>query len=162
MSNWSDVARTCARTCAMVALLMGTALSTAATAEAQGGKTQDKRTKSGEPKAEKPKGEKSDTPDKPDKLKVSKLFKSVSPLSITLTANFKAIRREKQDGAPYHTATITYADSAGKPVSVPLRMRTRGIWRLANCDFPPLRLNFANKTSKHSLLDDLDEPKLVS
>ena len=156
MSNWSSVARTCA----MAILVIGTALSTtvlSTTAQAQGkdAKKVDKA-KSEKPKADKPKS------DKPDKPKVSKLFKSIAPFSLTLTANFKALKREKQNGAPYHAATITYTDSAGKSVTVPLRMRTRGIWRLANCDFPPLRLNFANKTSKNSLFDDLDEPKLVS
>ncbi len=150
MSNSSRVARVGA----MAALVIGMALSTAATAHAQGKDAKkDDKAKSDKPKADKPKS---------DKPKVSKLFKSVSPLSITLSANFKALKREKQDGGPYHPGTITYVDSAGKTVSVPLRLRTRGIWRLANCDFPPLRLNFANKTSKNSLFDDLDEPKLVS
>jgi hypothetical protein len=40
-------------------------------------------------------------------------------------------------------------------------VRTRGIWRLKNCDFPPLRLNFVNKDAKGSVFHDLDEPKLV-
>lgn len=147
----------------MAALVMATAVCTAATAHAQGkdAKKADKATKdpaSDKPKTDKPKTEKS----KADKLKESTLFKSISPLSITMIANFKALRREKQDGAPNRPATITYVDSAGKTVSIPLRVRTRGIWRLANCDFPPLRLNFANKTSKNTIFDDLDEPKLVS
>ena len=95
--------------------------------------------------------------------KVSKLFKSETPLvAASLTANWKQIKREKQDGAPLHPATLSYTDSTGRNVEVPLRVRTRGIWRLKNCDFPPLRLKFANKTSKTTLFDDLDEPKLVS
>jgi hypothetical protein len=43
-----------------------------------------------------------------------------------------------------------------------VRVRTRGIWRLKNCEFPPLRLNFTNKEAKGSVWHDLDEPKLVS
>ena len=97
------------------------------------------------------------------KPKVSKLFKAEAPpVAITLVANWKQIKREKQDGAPLHPSTLSYVDSTGKTVDVPLRVRTRGIWRLRNCEFPPLRLNFANKTSKATLFDDLDEPKLVS
>ena len=101
--------------------------------------------------------------DAPKKPKVSKLFKAETPpVALTLSANWKQIKREKQDGAPFHPATLAYNDSTGKKTDIPLRVRTRGIWRLRNCDFPPLRLNFANKTSKATLFDDLDEPKLVS
>lgn len=102
---------------------------------------------------------------KSPKPKVSKLFKSETPLEVTLTANYKTLRREKRDGSPYHAAVLSYIDSGAKGahrIEIPVRVRTRGIWRLANCDFPPLRLNFANKTSKNTLFDDLDEPKLVS
>ncbi len=152
MSNWSRVARQCALAALAIA---ATAPIAATSAYAQKGKDKPKTEK---PASDKPK---SDKP-KSDKPKVSKLFKSISPLSITLTANFKALKREKQNGAPNHPATLAYVDSTGKTVSVPLRVRTRGIWRLHNCDFPPLRLNFANKTSKGSVFDDLDEPKLVS
>lgn len=141
----------------MAALVIGAALSTTAHAQAKDTKKAEKT-----PKAEKAKKDSASSKPKSDRPKVSKLFTSETPLSVTLTANFKALKREKQDGAPNRPATITYVDSAGRTVSVPLRVRTRGIWRLANCDFPPLRLNFANKTAKNSLFEDLDEPKLVS
>jgi hypothetical protein len=45
---------------------------------------------------------------------------------------------------------------------VPLKARTRGIWRLRACEFPPLRLNFSGETSKGSIFNKLDKPKLVS
>ncbi|MES2523468.1 MAG: hypothetical protein V4617_12265 [Gemmatimonadota bacterium] len=115
--------------------------------------------KDADPKPPKPAKDLAAAPKKP---KVSKLFKSETPLEITLTANFKQLRKEKSNTAPWHAATIAYTDSTGKSVKVPLRARTRGIWRLKHCEFPPLRLNFASKTSKESVFDDLDEPKLVS
>src|SRR4051794_12771427 len=61
-----------------------------------------------------------------------------APLELTLTVNIKQLRRDKGQTAPWRAATLSYLDSAGKPVAVPLRVRTRGIWRLANCEFPPL------------------------
>ncbi len=146
MSKFSSVRRLCA------ALLLSAACATLVSA-------QDKKPKADAKKADAKKADEKKTDGKP---KVSKLFKSEAPLDITLTANFRQLRKEKQQGAPYHPATIAYTDSAGKSVTVPLRVRTRGLWRLQNCDFPPLRLNFANKTSKASVFDDLDEPKLVS
>ncbi|MBP6773851.1 MAG: hypothetical protein KA154_12695, partial [Gemmatimonadaceae bacterium] len=106
-----------------------------------------KGTKSDAPKAKKADN---DTTPKVPKAPDSPLFKSESVIDATLTANFKAVKKDKSETAPWHAATIAYADSdapGGKRV-VPLRVRTRGIWRLKNCDFPPLRFNFANKEVK--------------
>jgi hypothetical protein len=109
--------------------------------------------KSDKPKEEKePKGEK----------KVPTLFTSEKPLAITFRTNMKQIRRDKGAEPPWRWASFTYKDSAGKDVEVPLRIRTRGIWRLKNCDFPPIRLNFAGKDTKNTEFDGLDKPKLVN
>ena len=101
---------------------------------------------------------------KAEKLPNPKLFKSDSVFDVTFTANIGKLRGDKGDKAPYRIATLSYADSAapdGKRV-VPVRVRTRGIWRLKNCEFPPVRLNFVNKEAKGSLFHDLDEPKLIN
>ena len=94
--------------------------------------------------------------------KVPRLFRSEEPVAVTFTTNIRQIRRDKSDKAPWRWGALTYQDSAGKPVQVPLRVRTRGIWRLKNCAFPPIRLNFSGKTADHTLFDGLDEPKLVN
>lgn len=94
----------------------------------------------------------------------SPLFHGEGPLAVTLISNLKALKKDKGDEAPWHTATISYADP-GAPQGLrvsPVRVRTRGIWRLKNCDIPPIRLNFANKEVKGTVWHDLDEPKLVS
>lgn len=111
-----------------------------------------------------PKAAKADTgkDGKAKKPDVSKLWKSETPLEVTFTANFRQLRKEKNQNAPWHAATITYKDSAGGATTVPLRVRTRGIWRLANCEFPPLKLDFPDKATKQSLFDDLEEPKMVT
>jgi hypothetical protein len=93
---------------------------------------------------------------------IPKLFASEAPLALTLTSNVRALRGDKSETAPYRAATITYAGSDGKRVTVPVRVKTHGIWRLKHCEFPPLRLNFSNKETKHTLLHDLEKPKLVS
>ncbi len=105
----------------------------------------------------------SDTMPKVAKLPKAPLFKSEALLDVTFTTNIKALKRDRSNGAPWRAATLSYADTSvtgGRRV-VPVRARTRGIWRLKNCDFPPVRLNFANKDAKGSLFRDLDEPKLV-
>ncbi|HKP16276.1 MAG TPA: hypothetical protein VJT85_09425 [Gemmatimonadaceae bacterium] len=111
------------------------------------------KAKNDKPKEDKePKGEK----------KVPTLFTSEAPLAITFRTNIKQIRRDKGAEPPWRWASFTYKDSAGKDVEVPLRVRTRGIWRLKNCEFPPIRLNFAGKETKNTVFDGVDKPKLVN
>jgi hypothetical protein len=97
---------------------------------------------------------------KPEK-EVPLFFRSETPLAMTLTTNLKQIRKDRGEEAPWRWGSLTY-DSAGKPAQMPLKLRTRGIWRLKNCTFPPIRLNFSDKATKQTLFDDLEQPKLVS
>jgi SAM-dependent methyltransferase len=89
-------------------------------------------------------------------------FESQAPIELTLTANLSKLRGDKSPDAPWRAATLSYKGPDGNAVTVPLRARTRGIWRLKTCDFPPLRLNFSSATSGGSIFDKLDKPKLVS
>jgi hypothetical protein len=118
---------------------------------AQGDKPAADKKEKKEKKARDPKAEK----------EVPPFFRSESPLAMTLTTNIKQIRKDKGNEAPWRWASLTY-DSAGKPAQMPLKVRTRGIWRLKNCTFPPIRLNFGDKATKNTLFDDLENPKLVS
>ena len=90
------------------------------------------------------------------------IFTAEEPITFTLTSNFGRLRRDKKQDAPWRWASVTIADSAGAPVEIPLQVKTRGIWRLTQCDFPPIRLDFKKSTVKHSLLAKLDKPKLVT
>lgn len=89
-------------------------------------------------------------------------FESQAPIEVTLTANIGKLRGDKSPNPPWRAATLSYKGPDGNAVAVPLRARTRGIWRLKVCDFPPLRLNFSGETSKGSIFAKLDKPKLVS
>jgi hypothetical protein len=128
-----------------LALLLG-ALPTRLSAQGDKPAAVKKEKKEKEPKAEK---------------EVPLFFRSEAPLAMTLTTNIKQIRKDKGENAPWRWATLTY-DSAGKPAQMPVKIHTRGIWRLRNCTFPPVRLNFSGKDTKGTLFHDLDHPKLVS
>ena len=144
------------RVLAHLALSSSLAWATAGTAMAQGAKAA-KPADAAKPAAKKAKV--ADTTPKAPKLPDAPLFRDVSVLDVTFTTNLKALKRDKSEQAPWHAATIAYADSdapGGKRV-VPLRVRTRGIWRLKNCDFPPLRFNFANKEVKEIFLSSMKE-----
>ena len=94
--------------------------------------------------------------------KLPQFFASETPLALTLTLNIRQLRKDRGATAPYRPATMSYVDSAGAVVTVPMRARTRGIWRLKNCDFPPLRIKVSDKASKKTLFHDLGEPMLVN
>jgi hypothetical protein len=116
-------------------------------------------------KAPKPKAAKADSGDtiaKPKKAPNPRLFRSEEPLEITLTLNVKQIKRDKNPDAPWRAASIRYTDADGKAVTVPVRVKTRGIWRLKHCDMPPLRLRVGDKVADGTLFANLDEPKLVT
>ena len=89
-------------------------------------------------------------------------YAATTPLEVTLTTNIKRIRGDKNDKAPWRSAVVSYTDSAGKQVAIPAEIRTRGIWRLKNCEFPPLRINFKSEVTKGTLFQGVDKPKLVN
>ena len=90
------------------------------------------------------------------------LYNTEEPLEVTFTTNIGTIRGDKGTEKPWRPATMSYKDTAGALISVPLKARTRGIWRLRMCDFPPLKLDFSGETSKGTIFSRLDKPKLVS
>jgi len=83
------------------------------------------------------------------------------PLAVTLTTNIKKIRGDKGETGPWRDATLSYVKD-GKPVVIPIKIKTRGIWRKKNCEFPPVRFNIARETSVGTVFYGLDRPKLVS
>lgn len=90
------------------------------------------------------------------------LYRDESPLTLTLTSDFRQLRRDRGDDPPWRAATISYADSGGRTIVVPARVRARGRWRRTNCDLPPIRINFAKDSVRHTIFAQLDKPKLVS
>jgi len=93
---------------------------------------------------------------------VPAFFQSQDPIEVTFTTNIGKIRGDKRENPPWRPATLTYRGTEGNLVTVPVKARTRGIWRLKMCEFPPLRLNFSKETSKGTIFHKLDKPKLVS
>jgi hypothetical protein len=95
------------------------------------------------------------------KIRATKFFDSQDPVDVTLVINLKRIRGDKDDKAPWRAATLSYM-ADGKTIEIPIKARTRGIWRLKNCDFPPLRLDLPNKPAQGTVFEGLNKPKLVS
>ena len=92
----------------------------------------------------------------------AKLFREDSVLRLTITANFSRLEHDRSGKSPWRQARIAYTNDSGTIVDLPVRLRTRGIWRLKECDLPPFRMNFVKDSVKHTIFAKLDKPKLVT
>ena len=90
------------------------------------------------------------------------LFATHDVLELTLTTDLPTLLGDKMDGAPWRPARIAITDSAGAPLDLPVRVRTRGRWRLEHCQFPPLRLNFVKDSVRRTTFATQDRPKLAT
>src|SRR5262245_25220169 len=74
------------------------------------------------------------------------LFSSDKPLQLRISTDLKALMSERDSNkmAP-HAGTITYTAENGSTVSVDAQLSLRGHWRRqkANCDFAPIKVEFA-------------------
>jgi hypothetical protein len=89
------------------------------------------------------------------------LFQDLEPLQLTLKAPFKPLHRSKTKRSAEHNAVLSYTDASGARLDIPLKVRSRGHWRLKNCVIPPLRLNFAKVATAGTPFEGLDKNRLV-
>jgi hypothetical protein len=89
------------------------------------------------------------------------LFRSVEPIEFTLLANYRSLHRSKTRASSEHNAVLSLAGADGTQLDIPLRVRSRGHWRLKNCVIPPLRLNFQKPAIQGTLFEGLDKNRLV-
>ncbi len=91
-----------------------------------------------------------------------RLFAPDTALPVTIRTDLKALLRDRDSTtAPWRDATLGYAGDSGA-VRVPLKVRTRGIFRLGHCDMPPVRLRFTDSTARGTLFHKARRPKLVN
>ncbi len=87
-------------------------------------------------------------------------FRSDEALVLTLRTDLRRLLRDRDTAdAPWRDASLTWAGPAG-PATVPLRVRTRGLFRLRHCDFPPVRLRFSGDSVRGTPFEGLRRPKL--
>ncbi|PKV76399.1 hypothetical protein [Pontibacter ramchanderi] len=93
------------------------------------------------------------------------LFSEDSLLKFTLVVNYQRLLKDRGEERNYHTATLSYVDSAGTAVQVPLRVMVRGNRRrdVTVCRFPPLMLNLIRKEMpKGTVFEGQNKLKLVT
>jgi hypothetical protein len=92
--------------------------------------------------------------------KVSKLFSTDSILPIKMSYSFKELRKNTNDST-YLNIDLAYQQSSGDWQSIPLRVRSRGNFRLKKCYFPPVKLRIKKAIAKGTLFKGNKELKMV-
>jgi len=88
------------------------------------------------------------------------LFQDNEILQVTITAPLTTLVRERPTEDDL-SGMFQYTEIDGNPGNLEVQIRTRGHFRHANCDFPPLWLNFKKSQTDETLFDKQDRLKLV-
>jgi hypothetical protein len=76
-------------------------------------------------------------------IKAIGFFEKTDPVRFTLAVDITVLRGDTADEAPTRDATVSFRDSSGRTVTMPVKVKTHGRWRLTHCEFPPLSITFA-------------------
>lgn len=93
------------------------------------------------------------------------LFRTAEPLEITLTADFRAVNRDRTVDSPKtFPALLRVTGDDGQPVEMDVRLSTRGNLRLDRkiCTFPPLRVELSKKQARGTPFARQGSLKLVT
>jgi hypothetical protein len=93
------------------------------------------------------------------------LFAAESPVELKLVGNYKVISKDRDTlSTTEYWGEVQMADGKGGELKLPVQLRTRGHYRLANknCNFVPLRLDFKKGEVKGTVFDGQDKLKLVT
>jgi len=89
------------------------------------------------------------------------MFFDRAPLTLRLEGDFRALFRDRGAQRKDHPATLRYGTAADTG-SIDVKLRTRGIFRLRTCGFPPIRLDLPGKKVADTPFAGEDKLKLVT
>jgi hypothetical protein len=93
------------------------------------------------------------------------LFTADAPVEFKLVGNYKVISKDRDTlSQKEYWGEVQMSDGKGGELKIPVQLRTRGHYRLANrnCSFVPLRLDFKKSEVKETVFDGQDKLKLVT
>lgn len=98
-----------------------------------------------------------------DSSKQTLLFDLDHEFEFTLTANLRALMKDRGEKPIAHSALLTYNAGSGVD-TLPLTLKVRGNFRRSkvNCSFPPLLVDFPKKKVKKTLFAHQNKMKLVT
>jgi hypothetical protein len=94
--------------------------------------------------------------------KATGFFDRIEPVRFTLSADIRQLRADTADEAPTRAASVSFRDAAGKTVSMPVKVKTHGRWRLTHCEFPPLSITFPESLITGTPFEGLAKARLTS
>ena len=99
-----------------------------------------------------------------DSIAFADLFAEDAPLQFDLHADYVNLLDDVSDKRTYHDAKFTVKNSSCAFDKMPIKLRTRGHFRLRKqtCNFPPLRFKFENDDAKGTIFHGQKKLKYVS
>jgi len=88
------------------------------------------------------------------------LFDSSDTLEVQISAPLSTLIRERSE-TEYLPGVFSYREADGTAVELDVGIRARGNFRLRNCEFPPVTLNFRRSQVEGTLLDRQNKLKMV-
>lgn len=89
-----------------------------------------------------------------------KLFKTDDPLPIEMAFSVKDLKKTTNDST-FLNSYLLVESTPGSYDSIPMKMRTRGNFRLDHCYYPPIKLKFKKKHVKGTVFQKNTSLKLV-
>jgi len=107
-------------------------------------------------------GDTAHAPRTPRHTRPAAVFLSDSALAVTIRTDLRGLFGDRDTaGTEWRQGTITWTGPDGERTA-PLGLRTRGMWRLRECEIPPIRLRFTDSLVRGTLWQEAGRPKLVS
>ncbi|PYO44406.1 MAG: hypothetical protein DMD33_03010 [Gemmatimonadetes bacterium] len=91
----------------------------------------------------------------------ARLFDAAESLDLTLTADFGAIAKQRGTDKPNLPGVLAYVTPAGDSVKLHVQLHTRGHFRLAACQYAPLKVVFDKQQAAHTLFTHQGSLKLT-
>src|SRR5882762_8685796 len=91
---------------------------------------------------------------------VTVLFREERPLDVRLKVSIKDIKKKTNDST-YLPGVFYIKNEAGQWDSLQIELRSRGMFRLKTCYFPPLRIKLDKKQAHGTVLEGNKSLKLV-
>ncbi len=95
---------------------------------------------------------------------VDSLFRSDEIIRMELRSDFSAIQEERTENPEYHDGELIYYTPGAEPVRLSVKVMARGNFRLnpANCNFPPLFVDFKKNEVTGTVFENQNRLKLVT
>lgn len=89
-------------------------------------------------------------------------FGALDPVRFTLSVDITLLRGDTADEAPTRDGTVSFRDADGRTVTLPVKVKTHGRWRLQHCEFPPLSIRFPAAATTRTPFEGLARARLTS